>query len=228
MTGGRCRSPADRALADVVARFRHPARAAGGAARRLRLGRRRPALRGRWTDLNAYAVRVAGTVGAMMAVLMGVRAPDVVARACDLGVAMQLSNIARDVGEDARAGRLYLPLPGCARPASTPMRGWRSPVYTDALGAVVQAPADGRRYALRPRRRGHRAAAAGLPAGHPRGARPLCRDRPRSGAPGIRFGVAARRRVVPAQGTPARAHGAADRSASNKTMVFPRLIRPAF
>jgi phytoene synthase len=33
-----------------------------------------------------------------------------VARACDLGVAMQLTNIARDVGEDARAGRIYLPL----------------------------------------------------------------------------------------------------------------------
>ena len=41
---------------------------------------------------------------------MGQRAPDIVARACDLGVAMQLTNIARDVGEDARAGRLYLPL----------------------------------------------------------------------------------------------------------------------
>jgi 15-cis-phytoene synthase len=61
-------------------------------------------------DLQAYAARVAGTVGAMMAVLMGVRAPSLLARACDLGVAMQLTNIARDVGEDARAGRLYLPL----------------------------------------------------------------------------------------------------------------------
>jgi phytoene synthase len=38
------------------------------------------------------------------------RAPATIARACDLGVAMQLTNIARDVGEDARAGRLYLPL----------------------------------------------------------------------------------------------------------------------
>ena len=67
---------------------------------------RRPADLG---ELHAYAARVAGTVGAMMAVLMGQRSADVVARACDLGVAMQLSNIARDVGEDARVGRLYLP-----------------------------------------------------------------------------------------------------------------------
>ncbi len=61
-------------------------------------------------ELYAYAARVAGTVGAMMTVLMGPRAPEVLARACDLGVAMQLTNIARDVGEDARNGRIYLPL----------------------------------------------------------------------------------------------------------------------
>jgi len=42
-------------------------------------------------------------------VLMRVRDEQALARACDLGVAMQLTNIARDVGEDARAGRLYLP-----------------------------------------------------------------------------------------------------------------------
>jgi len=61
------------------------------------------------SDVRAYGVRVAGTVGAMMSVLMGVRSQDALARACDLGVAMQLTNIARDVGEDARNGRLYLP-----------------------------------------------------------------------------------------------------------------------
>jgi phytoene synthase len=59
--------------------------------------------------LCSYAARVAGTVGAMMALAMGARAVHVLARACDLGVAMQLSNIARDVAEDARRGRLYLP-----------------------------------------------------------------------------------------------------------------------
>lgn len=60
-------------------------------------------------ELRAYAARVAAAVGAMMCVLMGVRERGALARACDLGVAMQLTNIARDVGEDARAGRLYLP-----------------------------------------------------------------------------------------------------------------------
>ena len=56
-----------------------------------------------------YGARVAGTVGAMMSLVMGVRSPEALARACELGVAMQLTNIARDVGEDARNGRLYLP-----------------------------------------------------------------------------------------------------------------------
>jgi phytoene synthase len=60
--------------------------------------------------LMDYAARVAGTVGVMMALIMGVRSPAALARAADLGVAMQLTNIARDVGEDARAGRLFLPL----------------------------------------------------------------------------------------------------------------------
>jgi phytoene synthase len=60
-------------------------------------------------DVRAYGVRVAGTVGLMMTMVMGRRDPEVLARACDLGVAMQLTNIARDVGEDARRGRIYLP-----------------------------------------------------------------------------------------------------------------------
>ena len=100
---------ADRAFADVVERFAIPRATARSSAEGFAWdaeGRRYEKLAG----LHAYAVRVAGTVGAMMAMLMGVRDPEVLARACDLGVAMQLSNIARDVGEDARNGRLYLPL----------------------------------------------------------------------------------------------------------------------
>ena len=57
----------------------------------------------------SYSARVAAAVGVMMCVLMGVRDRNALARACDLGVAMQLTNIARDVGEDAMEQRLYLP-----------------------------------------------------------------------------------------------------------------------
>jgi phytoene synthase len=63
-------------------------------------------------DLYRYCYHVAGAVGCMMAVVMGVR-PDqdyVLDRACDLGLGFQLANIARDICEDDRAGRCYLPL----------------------------------------------------------------------------------------------------------------------
>lgn len=62
-------------------------------------------------DLLRYCYHVAGAVGLMMAIIMGV-APDdeaVLDRACDLGLAFQLANIARDVSEDAQAGRCYIP-----------------------------------------------------------------------------------------------------------------------
>ena len=86
----------------------------------------------------AYAARVAGTVGAMMAMLMGVRSAPAVARACDLGIAMQLSNIARDVGEDARAGRLYLPRDWLREAGIDPDAWLARPAFSPALGAAVQ------------------------------------------------------------------------------------------
>ncbi len=63
-------------------------------------------------DLYRYCYHVAGVVGCMMAVAMGVSPDDdaTLDRACDLGMAFQLANIARDVAEDDRAGRCYLPV----------------------------------------------------------------------------------------------------------------------
>ena len=89
-------------------------------------------------QLHDYAARVAGTVGAMMALLMGARAPQALARACDLGVAMQLSNIARDVGEDARMGRLYLPRDWMTEAGLDPEAWLARPVFDRALAGVVQ------------------------------------------------------------------------------------------
>lgn len=89
-------------------------------------------------DIHAYAARVAGTVGAMMALLMGVREPDAIARACDLGTAMQLTNIARDVGEDARNGRLYLPRVWL-REAGIDADAWlAAPVFDARLQGVIE------------------------------------------------------------------------------------------
>jgi phytoene synthase len=74
----------------------------------------------RWEDVIAYSEGVAGSVGEMLAPVMRVRADapsgrEVVRRARDLGVAMQLTNILRDVGEDAARGRVYLAIEDLAR-----------------------------------------------------------------------------------------------------------------
>jgi phytoene synthase len=60
-------------------------------------------------ELYRYCYRVAGTVGIAMARTMDVHSPQALAAAEDLGIAMQLTNILRDVGSDFMQGRLYLP-----------------------------------------------------------------------------------------------------------------------
>jgi 15-cis-phytoene synthase len=102
-------SPEDRAMADIMRNHAIPRAAPEALLEGLAWdaeGRRYQTL----ADLEAYAMRVAGAVGVMMTLMMGVRDSLTLARASDLGVAMQFTNIARDVGEDARAGRIYLPL----------------------------------------------------------------------------------------------------------------------
>lgn len=128
---------ADRAFADVVARFSIPRDVPEALLEGLAWdaeGRRYDTL----SDLYGYAARVAGTVGAMMTLVMGQRTPEIVARACDLGVAMQLTNIARDVGEDARAGRLYLPLAWLRDAGIDPDAWLAQPCFTPAIATIVQ------------------------------------------------------------------------------------------
>jgi phytoene synthase len=91
-----------------------------------------------YSDLKDYAVRVAGSVGAMMAIIMGARSEEAVARACDLGVAMQMTNIARDVGEDARNGRIYLPLQWLQQAGVKPDCWLAHPVFDPGIGYAVQ------------------------------------------------------------------------------------------
>jgi phytoene synthase len=129
--------PADRALAAVVARFDIPRSLFDALFEGFAWdadGRRYDTL----DELMDYAARVAGTVGAMMALLMGARSPQALARATDLGVAMQLSNIARDVGEDARNGRVYLPLQWLREAGIEPDALLARPAFSAPLGTVVQ------------------------------------------------------------------------------------------
>lgn len=127
----------DRALADVVERFMIPK----ALLEALLEGFEWDAQGRRFEDLSGvydYSARVAGTVGAMMAALMGARSTQLVARACDLGVAMQLTNIARDVGEDARNGRLYLPMSWMREAGIDPEAWLANPVFNDALASVIE------------------------------------------------------------------------------------------
>lgn len=82
-------------------------------------------------DTLLYCYRVAGVVGVMMAQLMGVRDVQTLQRAADLGIAFQLTNIARDILDDAGSGRCYLPA------------GWLAEVGISAatLGDPINRPA---------------------------------------------------------------------------------------
>jgi len=95
-------------------------------------------------DLSRYCYHVAGAVGCMMAIVMGVPADDeaTLERAADLGIAFQLSNIARDIREDLDAGRFYLPQDwleefGIAKPADL-----FEPANEAALGTMIHRLVD--------------------------------------------------------------------------------------
>jgi len=108
LAGEPVEEPAFAALQEVVRRHqipdRHPLDHLKGFAMDVE-GRRYETLE----DCCQYAYHVAGVVGVMMAYVMGVRGEDTLDRAADLGIAFQMTNIARDVVDDAKAGRVYLP-----------------------------------------------------------------------------------------------------------------------
>lgn len=92
-------------------------------------------------QLLRYCYRVAGTVGLMMCAVLGVEDPRGLPHAIDLGIAMQLTNICRDVREDARRGRVYLPADRLQEVQTTPEQvrtlrfdsGVLAPVVEDLL-----------------------------------------------------------------------------------------------
>jgi phytoene synthase len=132
-------NPTDRAFADVVLQFAIPRAVPDALIEGFAWdaeGRSYKTL----SDVTAYGVRVAGTVGVMMSLIMGERRPEALARAIDLGVAMQFSNIARDVEEDARLGRMYLPAEwrgGC--PASRLVQEAEL-IYARAASGIAKLP----------------------------------------------------------------------------------------
>jgi 15-cis-phytoene synthase len=87
-------------------------------------------------ELLVYCWGVAGVVGVMMARLMGVDDRDTLDRAADLGLAFQLTNVARDVAEDAAVGRVYLPLAWLDE-AGVPADALDAPAHRAAVAEVA-------------------------------------------------------------------------------------------
>jgi phytoene synthase len=96
-----------------------------------------------WEELREYCRLVASVVGRMCIRIFGCSDPAAFDRADDLGLAMQLTNCLRDVREDARMGRIYLPLEELQRFGVTeqmlldghPGQGWRRLVAFEAQRA---------------------------------------------------------------------------------------------
>jgi phytoene synthase len=129
--------PCDRALADVIHRYDLPKPLFEALIEGLewdQTGRSYQTIE----NLHAYAARVASAVGTIMTCLMGRKSPETLARACDLGVAMQLTNIARDVGEDARNGRVYLPRDWLNEAGISSEELIADPKMSPALGGVIK------------------------------------------------------------------------------------------
>ncbi len=96
-----------------------------------------------YDDTLDYCYHVAGVVGVMMAIVMGVKPGDhpTLERASDLGIAFQLSNIARDICDDDRLGRCYLPAEWLAE-ADIPPGEHMHPHYRAALAGVAKRLVD--------------------------------------------------------------------------------------
>jgi phytoene synthase len=117
-----------------------------------------------WADLELYCYRVASVVGLIMTHIFGATTPAALGHATRLGTAMQLTNILRDIGEDLRMGRVYLPQEdlrahgvteemlgaGTVTPAITALIQFQisraRALYADADPGIPMIPNDGSRF----------------------------------------------------------------------------------
>jgi phytoene synthase len=91
----------------------------------------------RLDETLSYCYHVAGVVGVMMAYVMGVRDGATLDRASDLGIGFQMTNISRDVMEDAAVGRVYLPRRWLAEAGVPASEIWRH-AHRPAVASVVK------------------------------------------------------------------------------------------
>lgn len=108
-----------------------------------------------WGELRDYCYHVASVVGLMMAKVFELRDPSGLERAVDLGIAMQLTNILRDIGEDLQMDRIYLPADELARFGVTE-QDLRSGRVTESFRALM-------RFQVQRAREYYRSSESGIP-----------------------------------------------------------------
>ena len=103
------RSIVGRALREPVSRYHLPREELEAVIEGMEWDIKEPLIAPHWTELTAYCRKVAGSVGMLTLAILGYRAPEDGRLAVTLGEALQITNILRDLREDADRGRLYLP-----------------------------------------------------------------------------------------------------------------------
>ncbi|MBF6590305.1 MAG: squalene/phytoene synthase family protein [Ktedonobacterales bacterium] len=136
---GRPSGPVMSAWADMLERFPVPLAPALDLLAGVEMDTRGVSFR-TFEDLRLYCYRVAGTVGLLMTPILGYRDEAALSYAVDLGIAMQLTNILRDIGEDAARGRVYLPEEdlvafGCDR--ASLVRGEITPAFRNLMAFQI-------------------------------------------------------------------------------------------
>jgi phytoene synthase len=132
---GRPRHPVAVALADAVGRYRLPQEVFVDLLRGVESDLRGEPIE-TWADLERYCYRVASTVGLLLVRVLGARHPGSLDYARQMGIAVQLTNVLRDVGADAAGGRIYLAREDLAR-LDVPPESLREGKMTEELRLLL-------------------------------------------------------------------------------------------
>ena len=137
--GGAPEHPVCRALQGVVAEFALPHDELAEIIEGMQMDLTQ-ARYANFAELQLYCHRVAGVVGRLITRILGFSRPETLDYADKMGLALQLTNIIRDVGEDARNGRIYLPMEDLQRfdvPAQTIMHAAPTPQFAELMAFQI-------------------------------------------------------------------------------------------
>lgn len=129
-------NPLVHALGDAIRRFQLPEEPFASLLKGMRIDMQ-PVLFRTFAELRQYCEYVAGTIGQLCVHIFGPKHPDAESLAVDMGIALQLTNILRDLREDVERGRVYLPLEELAE-AGYSLEDLRNLRYTPAFEVLMR------------------------------------------------------------------------------------------